>query len=78
MALLLLNCVIEHHWFDLSLLSLGRYSTRPYFQRHRVTQCNETLLLNFFLVIARVSLSSTKVLSQFKISVTRNSPTGVP
>ena len=61
-SLLLLNFVID---LTSSLLSLGRYSTGSYSQQ--VIQCNETLLLNCFLIIARVSLSSTKVLFQFQI-----------
>ena len=60
--LLLLNFVID---LTSSLLSLGRYSTGSYSQQ--VIQCNETLRLNCFLIIARVSLSSTKVLFQFQI-----------
>ena len=58
-SLLLLNFVTEYRWFDLFIAEFGK--------RHRAIQCNETLLLNCFLIIARVSLLSTKVLFQFQI-----------
>ena len=66
-SLMLLNFVIECRWFDLFIAALGRYSTGSYFQSHRAMQCNETLLLHCFFIIARVSLSSTKLLFQFQI-----------
>ena len=58
-SLLLLNFVIEYRWFDLFIAEFGK--------RHRAIQCNETLLLNCFLIISRDSRLSTKVLFQFQI-----------
>ena len=50
-----------------SLLSLGNYSAGSYFLCHRAIQCNETLLLNCFLIILML-VYQQRWFSSFKFS----------